>query len=167
MIFGNRLKAGACCSKCACSALKQGTRKRTAWKRNPCPKRTGIRRNCRMTMRIFYTLTCWIFTALLAFAQQPPEPPIVVPMAPLPPMPPSVSSSPRILLAPLAPLPPLPPLPPDFADLPLLAFQDSQRDNDRNARREQEQLRRLQESSSESYSRGKSYLDRKEYDRAI
>src|ERR1700690_140427 len=117
MIFGNRLKAGACCSKCACSALKQGTRKRTAGKRNPCPKRTEIRRNCRMTMRIFYTLTCWIFTALLAFAQQPP----------------------------------MPPLPPDFADLPLLAFQDSQRDNDRNARREQEQLRRLQDTSSESY----------------
>ena len=58
----------------------------------------------------------------------------------------------------------MPPLPPD---LPLLAFQDSQRDNDRNARREQEQLRRLQDNSSESYSRGKSYLDRKEYDRAI
>jgi HEAT repeat protein len=98
-------------------------------------------------MRIFYTLTCFIFTALLTFAQQPPEPPIP--------------------LAPLAPLPPMAPLPPDFAELPLLAFQDSQRDNDRNARREQEQLRRLQDSSSESYSRGKSYLDRKEYDRAI
>jgi tetratricopeptide (TPR) repeat protein len=79
-------------------------------------------------MRIFYTLTGWTFSALLAFAQQPPESPIAVPM---------------------------------------LAFQDSQRDSDRNARREQEQLRRLQDSSSESYSRGKSYLDRKEYDRAI
>src|SRR6202044_3759999 len=65
-----------------------------------------------------YTLTGWTFSALLAFAQQPPESPIAVPM---------------------------------------LAFQDSQRDNDRNARREQEQLRRLQESSPESYSRGKSY----------
>lgn len=67
-------------------------------------------------MRIFYTLTCWIFTALLAVAQQLP---------------------------------------------------DSQRDTDRNARREQQQLRRLEDSSSESYARGKSYLDRKEYDRAI
>src|ERR1700733_493872 len=123
MIFGNRLKAGVCCSKCACSALKRGVRKRTAQKRNPGPKRTGIRRNCRITMRIFYTLTGWIFTTLLVFAQPPPEPPIVVaPIAPL---------------APLAPLPPMPPLPPDFAELPLLAFQGSQRDNDRNARREQ------------------------------
>jgi tetratricopeptide (TPR) repeat protein len=104
-------------------------------------------------MRIFYTLTGWIFTALLVFAQQPPERPIVVvPMAPL---------------APLPPLPPMPPLPPDFAELPLLAFQDSERVNDRNAAREQAQLRRLQDISSESYSRGKSYLDRKEYDRAI
>ena len=35
-------------------------------------------------MRIFYTLTCWIFTALLAFAQQPPEPPIpLLPLAPI------------------------------------------------------------------------------------
>jgi HEAT repeat protein len=57
--------------------------------------------------------------------------------------------------------------PPEFRELPLLAFQDSQRDTDRNARREQEELRRLQERSSEDYSRGKNYLDRKEYDRAI
>src|SRR5277367_1516310 len=120
MIFGRRLKAAVCCSKCACSALKPGTRKRTAWKPSPRPKRTVIPRNCRMTMRIFYTLTGWTFAAILAFGQ-----------------------------------------PPAFA------FQDSQRDIDRNARREQEQLRRLQDSSSESYSRGKSYLDRKEYDRAI
>lgn len=42
-----------------------------------------------------------------------------------------------------------------------------QSDGDRDARREREQLRRLQERSSVSYSRGKSYLDRKEYDRAI
>ena len=93
-------------------------------------------------MRIFYTFTCWIFMALLAFAQQPPEPPVVAPIAPLPPIP---------------PLPPVAPLP-NFAELPLLAFQDSQRDTDRNARRQQEQLRRLQNSSSEGYSRGKSYL---------
>jgi len=66
-------------------------------------------------MRILYTLTFWVFPALLAAAQPP----------------------------------------------------DSQREADRNARREQEQLRRLQERSSESYSRGKSYLDRKEYDHAI
>jgi tetratricopeptide (TPR) repeat protein len=99
-------------------------------------------------MRIFFTLTVSIFGALLVFAQQPPEPPI----APMPP---------------IAPLAPIAPLPPDFADLPLLAFQDSQRDSDREARREQAQLRRIRDGSSENYSRGKSYLDRKEYDRAI
>lgn len=62
-------------------------------------------------MRILFTLTLWIATATIGFAQQ--------------------------------------------------------SDNDRDTRREREQLRRLQDRSSESYSRGKSYLDRKEYDRAI
>jgi tetratricopeptide (TPR) repeat protein len=90
-------------------------------------------------MRIFLTLTTGILTGLAAFAQQPPQPP----------------------MAPMAPLPP------GFAELPLLAFQDSQRAAEREARRVEEQLRRLQEGSSESYSRGKNYLDRKEYDRAV
>jgi tetratricopeptide (TPR) repeat protein len=47
--------------------------------------------------------------------------------------------------------------------------QDAPRDreSERNARREQEQLRRLQDGASESYSRGKNDLDRKEYGRAI
>jgi tetratricopeptide (TPR) repeat protein len=110
-------------------------------------------------MRIVFTLTASIFTPLLVFAQQLPEPPIAppVPIAPL---------AGPVRLPPLAPLAPLAPLPQDF-EFPLLAFQDSPRDSDRSARREQEQLRRLQERSSESYSRGKSYLDRKEYDRAV
>jgi len=96
-------------------------------------------------MRIFLTIATGIFTALLVFAQEPPTPP-------MPPL------APRAPLPPIAPLPPMPPL---------LAFQDSQRTAEREARREQEQLRRLQEGASESYSRGKSYLDRKEYDRAV
>jgi tetratricopeptide (TPR) repeat protein len=111
-------------------------------------------------MRIFCTVTLSTFAALLVFAQQPPEQPIA-PLAPLVPLPP---------VAPLSAqpgMPPIPLLPPDFADLPLFAFQGSQRFGDRNGRREEQQLRRLERGSSESYARGKSYLDRKEYDRAI
>jgi len=105
-------------------------------------------------MRIYFTLTASIFTALLAFAQQPPEPPIeLAPIAPLPPLP----HFPQVTIPPIT-------LDLDFSGLPLFALQDTQRDAERNAR---EQLRHLQERSSESYSRGKSYLDRKEYDRAI
>jgi tetratricopeptide (TPR) repeat protein len=110
-------------------------------------------------MRIFFTLTASLFTGLLLFAQQPPEPPLapLAPMAPMPPLPPFGPFSFQISIPPI----------PDFSELGLLAFQDSQHDIDREARHEREQLRRLQERSSEDYSRGKSYLDRKEYDRAI
>jgi tetratricopeptide (TPR) repeat protein len=113
-----------------------------------------------MIMRIYFTLTASvtltasIFGAALAFAQQPPEPPIVLaPLAPLPPLP----HFPQVTIPPIT-------LDLDLSGLPLLAFQDTQRDAERSAR---EQLRHLQERSSEGYSRGKSYLDRKEYDRAI
>jgi tetratricopeptide (TPR) repeat protein len=108
-------------------------------------------------MRIYFTLTASIFSALLAFAQQPPEPPIeLAPIAPLPPLPP-LPHFPQVTIPPIT-------LDLDFSGLPLFALQDTQRDAERSAR---EQLRHLQERSSESYSRGKSYLDRKEYDRAI
>jgi tetratricopeptide (TPR) repeat protein len=113
-------------------------------------------------MRIVFTFTLSIFTVLIVHAQEPPEPPIVLaPIAPLPPLPPVGPLSLQI------PVPLAPGFPVDFAEFPLLAFQDTQRDSDRAARRDQEQLRRLQDRSSESYSRGKNYLDRKEYDRAI
>lgn len=108
-------------------------------------------------MPTFFRLTLFTFSALLGMAQQPPEPPLP-PMQPL---------APRVPLMPPASLEALSSLPADLAELPFLAFQDSERDSARNARREQEQLRRLQDSSSESYSRGKAYLDRKEYGRAI
>ncbi len=92
-------------------------------------------------MRIYFTLTASIFTALLAFAQQPPEPPIeLAPLAPLPPLPP-FPHFPQVTIPPIT-------LDLDLSGLPLFAFHDSQRDADRSAR---QQLRHLQDSSSESY----------------
>ncbi len=58
---------------------------------------------------------------------------------------------------------------PEFPSFPVapLAFQDSGRAPDAQTRREQEQVRRLEEQSASSYARGRSDLDRKQYDNAI
>ena len=125
-------------------------------------------------MRIFLTFVIGTSTALFAMAQQAP----LHPLAPLPPLPPLTPLPPLSSWTSLVPLPSLPPLPPlaalaawpdfaDLAELPLLAFQDSARSDRDSPRHAQQELRRLQERDSESYSRGKSYLDRKEYDRAV
>ena len=65
-----------------------------------------------------------------------------------------------VFAQPEAPFPPFRPLPP-------FAFQNSGRGPDREARREQNRLRRLQDRSAGLYSRGKNELDRKQYDSAI
>jgi tetratricopeptide (TPR) repeat protein len=118
---------------------------------------------------------------------QPPDPamPAVAPVGPVAPWPP------------LPPLPPLPPMPsvqslpelgslasresvralaqldltmPDFsqfAQLGILAFQDSDRADRDAARRARDIARQQQDRDERYYREGKSYLDRKEYDRAI
>ena len=74
-------------------------------------------------------------------------------------------------LAPLAALAPMPPLPSDLAGLGLLAFQDpGAREaavRAREAAQQAREVRRLQDSEERFYRQAKSYLDRKEYDRAI
>ncbi len=100
-----------------------------------------------------------------AFSQQAPEPP-------LPPEPPRLAFAPQSPLPPLPPLAPLtalaaiPPLPPDFAELGLLAFQGSGEARE-SVRRAREVARQQQDRDERYYRSGKSYLDRKEYDRAI
>src|ERR1035441_8414691 len=117
-------------------------------------------------------------------------------IAPMPPMPPMEAidvweSMPTI--APVAPIPPMPPMPamapmppPALEELALLGepfeaqddearrAQEEQRRAQEEARRAQEEVRRGQEEVRRSmerdnsdYQRGKSYLDRKAYDKAI
>jgi tetratricopeptide (TPR) repeat protein len=102
---------------------------------------------------------------------QPPEPP-------LPPEPPSPALAPVAPLAPIAPMAPVAPMAPmaplasigsilrgiDFAQLGYLALQDVDRDT---ARRARDVARQQQDRDERYYREGKSYLDRKEYDRAI
>lgn len=104
----------------------------------------------------------------LALAQEPPWPAPAAPLAPAARWPP---------LPPLPPLPvidawsSIPALPADLAELPLLAFQDSQRDAAREeaqrAREMARTARQQRDHDEEYYRRAKSYLDRKEYDRAV
>jgi TolA-binding protein len=65
----------------------------------------------------------------------------------------------------------IPPLPPDLAELPFLAFQDSSRDAAREEARRARDIarttRQQQDRDEQYYHRAKSYLDRKEYDRAV
>ncbi|MBZ5610154.1 MAG: HEAT repeat domain-containing protein [Acidobacteriia bacterium] len=105
--------------------------------------------------------TMLVASCTVALSQQPPEPP--QPPQPLPRVAPRVPMPPAV---PMAALAPMPPLPPDFADLALLAFQDT-RDGRDAARRARDLSRQQQDRDERYYRAGKSYLDRKEYDKAI
>lgn len=106
-----------------------------------------------------------------AFSQQPPQPPAdsvphdLFEALPPPPPPPPFGSVPAVMA-----FAPLPPWPPAFAELPLLAFQDASR-TDRDARQRardaERTLRQDRNRDERNYRAGKSYLDRKEYDKAI
>ena len=62
----------------------------------------------------------------------------------------------------------MPPLPPELADVGFLAFQTASAGRVRDeARRAQDELRRSQDRDERTYRTGKSYLDRKEYDKAV
>src|SRR5215472_7784676 len=133
--------------------------------------------------RFSVAVALFIATSALAFSQppDPPEPPLLpvtpaAPVRPLPPMPVMPPLPPLPAMPPLLPLPAwprvaalslMPPLPPDFPQFDFLAFQDTGR-ADRDAARRARDLARQQTDRDDRYYReGKSYLDRKEYDRAI
>ncbi len=96
----------------------------------------------------------------------------VGPMA-LPPMGPLPAMAPLPSLAPVTPMvaiAAMPPFPGDLADVGLLAFQDARSAAREEAQRAREMARasRQQQDRDERYYRqGKSYLDRKEYDKAV
>ncbi|MDQ6759610.1 MAG: HEAT repeat domain-containing protein [Acidobacteriota bacterium] len=80
--------------------------------------------------------------------------------APLPPVPPAP------FLPSMAPVVPLPPLPPS-GDFPLFAMQAPAPRAAREAERAIERQARYRDNGDRYYSSGKSYLDRREYDRAV
>jgi HEAT repeat protein len=94
------------------------------------------------------------------------------PEAPMPPEPPEPPAA-WELMTPLAPLPPMmafapmPALPTSLGEWGLLAFQDAPR-AERDRAREMAREQRVQQDRDErNYRSGKSYLDRKEYEKAI
>src|SRR5437879_1965958 len=112
----------------------------------------------------------------------PPMPPMA-PMAPMPAMPamlvmpampvmpPMPAMAPMAPMGPMALLAPMPPLPAELADFGFLAFQETPRPGrvyvGADAGRVRVEARRAQDNDERYYRSGKSYLDRKEYDRAV
>ncbi len=100
-----------------------------------------------------------------------PLPPIP-PMAPMamPAMPPMPALAPMPPMSPMALLAPMPPFPGELEGFGFLAFQDAPRaarSGDVEAARARAEARRGLDSDDRHYRIGKSYLDRKEYDKAV
>lgn len=97
-----------------------------------------------------------------------PSIPTIPSIAPLPPMPATPPMPPMPPMEPMEPMPPMPPMPPMAM---MFMGQDNDRDAAQQAREAQRAARdaaRQHKSSDESdYKRGMSYLDRRDYDRAI
>ncbi len=97
-----------------------------------------------------------------------PSIPTIPSIAPLPPMPAMPPMPPMEPMEPMEPMPPMPPMPPMAM---MFMGQDNDRDAAQQAREAQRAARdaaRQHKSSDESdYKRGMSYLDRRDYDRAI
>jgi tetratricopeptide (TPR) repeat protein len=74
-------------------------------------------------------------------------------------------------MAPMALLTPMPPLPAELSEFGFLAFQEApraaRREADTEAARAKSESRRAQDTDERYYRSGKSYLDRKDYDKAI
>src|SRR5260370_41984436 len=104
---------------------------------------------------------------------RPPMPPMapMPPMPAMPPMPVMPAMAPMAPMGPMALLTPMPPLPAELADFGFLAFQDTPRAArvyvGSDATRVRVEARRAQDNDERYYRSGKSYLDRKEYDKAV
>jgi tetratricopeptide (TPR) repeat protein len=89
-------------------------------------------------------------------------------MAPMPVMPPIPAMAP---MGPMALLTPMPPLPAELSEFGYLAFQNAPRAvrayADSEVARARSEARRAQDNDERYYRSGKSYLDRKDYDKAV
>src|SRR5437588_4792901 len=101
-----------------------------------------------------------------------PAMPAMLVMPAMPVMPPMPAMAPMAPMGPMALLAPMPPLPAELADFGFLAFQDAAPRAARvyvgsDAARARSEARRAQDNDERYYRSGKSYLDRKEYDKAV
>jgi HEAT repeat protein len=104
---------------------------------------------------------------MLVLAPVPAMPPIPA-MPPMPPMPALAPIAPMPPLAPMAVLAPMPPMPAELAEFGVLAFQESRAGRYMDdAARAKAETRRAQDNDDRYYRAGKSYLDRKDYDKAV